>query len=85
MQSFIGVFQAKSIVNLCVKLRFNFRKNIDCIDRKYSLYHQICHQKSHLPKKFITTHNLTLKYIRLADPCFNVQANIDMLIGAELF
>lgn len=74
-----GTFQAKRIVNLCVKSRFNnFRKNIDCI-----ILPKITQC---LPQQFLSTHNLVIpKHIKLANPNFNVPASIDMLIGAELF
>lgn len=74
-----GTFQAKRIINLRVKSRFNnFSESIDCI-----ILPKIT---QNLPQEFISTTSVTIpNHLKLADPNFNVPACIDMLIGAELF
>ncbi|XP_018396261.1 PREDICTED: uncharacterized protein LOC108774612 [Cyphomyrmex costatus] len=62
-----------------IKSRFNnFSERIECV-----VLPKITQQ---LPQKFISKQNITIpNNLKLADPDFNVPADIDMLIGAEIF
>lgn len=74
-----GTIQAKTIIDVRVKSRFNnFCENIQCI-----ILPKITQR---LPQVIIAKQFLEIpKNLKLADPNFNLPANIDMLIGAELF
>ncbi|XP_018405503.1 PREDICTED: uncharacterized protein LOC108781885 [Cyphomyrmex costatus] len=62
-----------------IKSRFNnFSERIECI-----VLPKITQQ---LPQKFISKQNITIpNNLKFADPDFNIPADIDMLIGAEIF
>ncbi|KYN35066.1 hypothetical protein ALC56_10599 [Trachymyrmex septentrionalis] len=74
-----GVIHANKVVSLCVKLRFNnFCEKMDCI--------VLLKITQHLPQHFIPMQSVSIpKYIKLADPNFNIPTSIDILIGAESF
>ncbi|XP_011858632.1 PREDICTED: uncharacterized protein LOC105556166, partial [Vollenhovia emeryi] len=74
-----AAIQTKSMINVRVKSRFNnFCENIECI-----ILPRITQP---LPQRFISKPEIVVPdHIKLADPNFNVPADIDMLIGAELF
>ncbi|XP_018374004.1 PREDICTED: uncharacterized protein LOC108768169 [Trachymyrmex cornetzi] len=74
-----GVVRANKIVKLAIKSRFNsFQEIIECV-----VLPKITQR---LPQQSVSIQSLTIpKNIRLADPNFHLSADIDMLIGAEVF
>jgi len=74
-----GTIHARTMIDVRVKSRFNnFSENVECI-----ILPKITQRLSTV---IISKQHLEIpKNLKLADPNFNVPANINMLIGAELF